>query len=180
MNDAAHRTDSSTRERSGFVSGDGAGLFAQGLTAEEARALLVADGPNELSRKGTRSVWTIMGEALREPMLMLLLAGGLVYLLLGARVEALILLGFASFSIVLTVVQETRTEHVLEALRDLSAPRALVIRDGQSVRIALFPKRPRISFTPPRLPVRACQRDGPDRPDGNCHSHSSPARPGCA
>lgn len=136
MNKAAQESDSSTRERSSSVSGDEAGLFTQGLTAEEARALLDAEGPNELPRKGTRSVWTIMVEVLREPMLLLLLAGGLVYLLLGDRVEALILLGFASFSIVLTVVQETRTEHVLEALRDLSAPRARVIRDGQSVRIA--------------------------------------------
>lgn len=77
-----------------------------------------------------------MGEVLREPMFALLLAGGGVYLLLGSQLEAVILLGFASFSIVLTVIQETRTEHVLEALRDLSAPRALVIRDGQRIRIA--------------------------------------------
>ena len=73
---------------------------------------------------------------LREPMLALLMAGGVAYLLLGDRTEALILLGFATFSIVVTVVQETRTEHVLEALRDLSAPRALVIRDGARVLVA--------------------------------------------
>lgn len=69
-------------------------------------------------------------------MLALLLAGGVIYLLLGDLSEALILLGFATFSIAITVIQETRTEHVLEALRDLSAPRALVIRDGARVRIA--------------------------------------------
>jgi Ca2+-transporting ATPase len=69
-------------------------------------------------------------------MLALLLAGGVAYLLLGNRTEALILLAFATFSIVITVVQESRTENVLEALRDLSAPRALVIRDGERVRIA--------------------------------------------
>ncbi len=75
-------------------------------------------------------------EVLREPMLALLLAGGVAYLLLGDLTEALILLGFATFSVIVTVIQETRTEHVLEALRDLSAPRALVIRDGERVRIA--------------------------------------------
>ncbi len=73
---------------------------------------------------------------LREPMLALLLAGGVAYLLLGSLTEALILLAFATFSVGVTVVQEARTEHVLEALRDLSAPRALVIRDGVRVRIA--------------------------------------------
>ncbi len=69
-------------------------------------------------------------------MLALLLAGGIAYLLLGDLAEALILLAFATFSVAVTVIQETRTEHVLEALRDLSAPRALVIRDGGRIRIA--------------------------------------------
>ncbi len=69
-------------------------------------------------------------------MLALLLGGGFVYLLLGDVTEALILLVFAAMSTVITVIQETRTERVLEALRDLTSPRALVIRDGQRTRIA--------------------------------------------
>ena len=109
---------------------------AGGLTADAARARLEADGPNELPRAGQRSVLRIAIEILREPMLVLLLAGGVAYLLLGDTTEALILLAFATFSVVVTVIQETRTEHVLAALRDLSAPRALVIRDGQRLRIA--------------------------------------------
>ncbi|HSQ95625.1 MAG TPA: cation-translocating P-type ATPase [Croceibacterium sp.] len=108
----------------------------RGLTTDAARARLAEDGPNELARAGRRSLRRIAVEVLREPMLALLLAGGLVYLLLGDLAEALILLGFATFSIVVTVVQETRTEHVLEALRELSAPRAMVIRDGVRIRIA--------------------------------------------
>ncbi len=107
-----------------------------GLSASEAQVRLADDGPNELPRPGSRSALKIVGEVLREPMLALLLAGGVAYLVLGDLTEALILLAFALFSIVLTVVQETRTEHVLEALRDLSAPRAMVIRDGERVRIA--------------------------------------------
>jgi P-type Ca2+ transporter type 2C len=68
-------------------------------------------------------------------MLAMLLAAGAIYLLLGDSTEALILILFAGLSIVITIIQEARTEHVLEALRDLSAPRALVIRDGETVRI---------------------------------------------
>jgi Ca2+-transporting ATPase len=75
-------------------------------------------------------------EVLREPMLALLLAGGVAYLLLGDLTEALVLLAFATFSVGITVIQEARTEHVLEALRDLSAPQALVIRDGRRLHIA--------------------------------------------
>jgi len=101
-----------------------------GLTADAARARLAVDGPNELPRTGQRSVWRIALGVVKEPMLALLLLGGIAYLLLGSLSEALILLAFASFSIIVTVVQEARTEHVLEALRDLSAPRALVVRAG--------------------------------------------------
>jgi P-type Ca2+ transporter type 2C len=69
-------------------------------------------------------------------MMALLLGGGVIYMALGDRTEALILLAFATLSVSITVVQETRTEHVLEALRDLTSPRALVIRDGERKRIA--------------------------------------------
>ncbi len=110
--------------------------MTDGLSSSEASARLAADGPNELAKAGRRSALRIVGEVLREPMLALLLVGGIAYLLLGDLAEALILLAFATFSVAVTVIQETRTEHVLEALRDLSAPRALVVRDGARVRIA--------------------------------------------
>jgi Ca2+-transporting ATPase len=107
-----------------------------GLTTDEAAKRLPVEGPNELPRAGARSVLRIALEVLREPMLSLLLGGGIVYLLLGDRTEALILLIFASLSVAITVIQEARSERVLEALRDLSAPRALVIRDGVRARVA--------------------------------------------
>lgn len=93
-------------------------------------------GFNELPRPDHRTPLRIVLEVLREPMLALLLAGGGIYLLLGDFKEALILIVFAGMSVVITVVQETRSERVLDALRDLSSPRALVIRDGNRKRIA--------------------------------------------
>ncbi|HWT98901.1 MAG TPA: cation-translocating P-type ATPase [Terriglobales bacterium] len=107
-----------------------------GLSSAEAAARLKRHGYNELPRPDRRTIWRILREVLTEPMLALLLTGGAIYLLLGSLQEALILLFFASFSVVVTVVQETRTESVLEALRDLTSPRALVIRDGSRKRIA--------------------------------------------
>jgi len=106
-----------------------------GLSSSQARELLERDGPNELPRAHRRTHLRIVFEVLREPMLALLLGAGGVYLLLGDATEALILLAFACFSIGITVVQEARTEHVIETLRDLSAPRALVIRDGETIRV---------------------------------------------
>lgn len=107
----------------------------QGMAEEKAARLLKAEGYNELPRHEHRTALTIVLEVLREPMLALLLAGGIIYFLLGDREEALILLAFASMSIMITVIQETRTERVLEALRDLTSPRALVIRNGARRRI---------------------------------------------
>jgi len=107
-----------------------------GLSEIEAQGRLRSEGYNELAHAERRTPLRIVLEVLREPMLALLVAGGLIYLLLGDLKEALILLTFAILSVVITVVQETRTERVLEALRDLTSPRALVIRGGARRRIA--------------------------------------------
>ena len=111
-------------------------VLTTGLTQAEAAARLAADGPNELHRERQRGLAGIALDVLREPMLALLLGAGLIYLVLGDLGEALVLVSFAALSIVITVVQESRTERALEALRDLTSPRALVIRDGQRLRIA--------------------------------------------
>lgn len=108
----------------------------RGLTEADAQARLQAEGYNELPRPDRRTPLRIVLDVLREPMLALLIGGGAIYLVLGDLSEALILLVFATLSIVITIVQETRTEQVLEALRDLTSPRALVIRNGEPKRIA--------------------------------------------
>ena len=108
----------------------------RGLSAAEVAARQIAEGYNELPRAQRRTPLRIVIEVVREPMLALLLGGGAIYLALGDLKEALMLLTFATLSILITVVQETRTEQVLEALRDLTSPRALVIRDGVRQRIA--------------------------------------------
>jgi len=107
-----------------------------GLTEADAQARLKTHGYNELPRANRRTAFRIILEVLREPMFALLLGSGAIYLVLGDLKEAIILLAFASLSVVITVIQEARTERVLEALRDLTSPRALVIRDGERRRIA--------------------------------------------
>jgi Ca2+-transporting ATPase len=75
-------------------------------------------------------------EVAREPMFLLLIAGSIVYIALGDTSEALALLASVLIIIGITLYQERRTERALDALRDLSSPRALVIRDGTQQRIA--------------------------------------------
>lgn len=108
----------------------------RGLSEADAQTRLKTEGYNELPKSDQRTPLRIILEVVREPMLALLLGGGVIYLALGDLTEALILVVFATLSVLITVVQETRTERVLEALRDLTSPRALVIRNGERKRIA--------------------------------------------
>jgi len=109
--------------------------IVNGLSESEAAARLSAEGYNELPRARQRTVLRIAVEILKEPMFGLLLASGAIYLLLGDLQEALFLLAFAMISIGIAIVQESRSENVLRALRDLTSPRALVIRGGVRRRI---------------------------------------------
>jgi Ca2+-transporting ATPase len=107
-----------------------------GLTEAEVQERLEKDGPNELPTARKRRIWQILLDVVREPMFLLLIACGVLYLILGDLEEALMLLGFVFVVMAITLYQEQKTERALEALRDLSSPRALVIRDGRRQRIA--------------------------------------------
>ena len=107
-----------------------------GLTAAAAAERLKQHGFNELPSPDRRSFLRILAEVVREPMFMLLIGGGVIYLLMGDRIEALLLILFASLSVTITIIQESRSENVLEALRNLASPRAVVIRDGKRLQIA--------------------------------------------
>ena len=107
-----------------------------GLTSEEAARRLARSGPNVLPGSIPRSLARIVIGVLVEPMFLMLLVAGVLYLALGDRAEAAFLLSFVFVVIAITLTQERKTQRALESLRELSAPRALVIRGGLEVRIA--------------------------------------------
>ncbi|MDD5177064.1 MAG: cation-translocating P-type ATPase [Sterolibacterium sp.] len=109
--------------------------FLPGLTTAEVATRQASAGYNVLETDQGRSLFGIAVEVLREPMFLLLLGAGSIYLLMGDVHEAMILLGFVVVIMAITIFQERRTERALDALRDLSSPRALAIRDGNPVRI---------------------------------------------
>jgi len=109
---------------------------AAGLTQEEARRRLAAEGPNDLPSAKRPSLLALVLEVVREPMFGLLLAAGGIYALIGDLAEAAVLMLFASISVFIAIIQRGRSERVLEALRDMASPRALVVRDGEERRIA--------------------------------------------
>ena len=106
-------------------------LPERGLTRHEAAARLAAAGRNELPAQGRRTLLRIAFGVFREPMFLMIVTAGLLYLFLGDTGEALLLLAFVGIVLGITIVEERKTERVLEALRDLSSPRVRVLRDGE-------------------------------------------------
>ena len=111
-------------------------LENSGLASEIAAKRLKLEGYNELPNAKKRNLLHIIINIIKEPMFALLMGGGLVYFLLGNLLDAIFLLVFACLSVMITIVQESRSEKVLEALRNLASPRALVMRDGKQMHIA--------------------------------------------
>jgi len=106
-----------------------------GLSESEATKRLREEGYNELPSQGKQNILVIFLHVIFEPMLLLLLGAGLIYILLGEKQDAIMLLIFVFVVVGITFYQERKTERALEALKNLSSPRALVIRDGQQKRI---------------------------------------------
>lgn len=107
----------------------------RGLSSAAAQARLAADGPNELSSVQARGIPAMAWDVAKEPMFLLLVACGALYLVLGEPREAAVLLIFVLIVMGMTLYQEQRTERAVAALRDLASPRALVLRDGERRRI---------------------------------------------
>ncbi|WP_353148890.1 cation-translocating P-type ATPase [Pollutimonas bauzanensis] len=107
-----------------------------GLSAKEASARLLKEGFNRLPSSAPKSLLAILYSVAGEPMFLMLLCAGGIYLILGDKTEAAFLMASVFVIILITLVQERKTQRALESLRDLSAPRALVIRDGQERRIS--------------------------------------------
>ncbi|MCT6718717.1 cation-translocating P-type ATPase [Acidovorax sp. K2F] len=107
-----------------------------GLDPALAAQRLREEGPNELGISQRRTLRDMAWDVVREPMFLLLLGAGAIYLAMGDAHEALILLGFVVIIMAITVLQERRTDNALNTLRDLSSPRALALRGGTMVHIA--------------------------------------------
>lgn len=108
----------------------------KGLSQHEADRLHTKFGFNEIPDKGKRTILHILVHVVKEPMFSLLLLAALVYLVIGSLEDAFLLTIFIALSIGITVYQENKSEKAIEALKQLSSPRALVMREGQIIRIA--------------------------------------------
>lgn len=105
------------------------------LTEAQARERIARAGFNELDAPPQRGFASIVRSTLSEPMFAMLLAAAALYLMLGNIGEGALLVGGAMLSVGLVVMQETRNERALAALRSLAAPTARVLRAEGEKRI---------------------------------------------
>ena len=107
-----------------------------GLTSARVAEKIRLEGLNSLPSSKPKNLFTLALGVIKEPMFILLVACGSLYLVLGQLQEGLMLLGFVFVIMGIEFFQEKKTEKALDALKDMASPRALVIRDGVETRVA--------------------------------------------
>jgi Ca2+-transporting ATPase len=104
-----------------------------GLSAEDARHRFESVGPNALQAARGVSPWTLLAGQFKNVLIVILLAATALSALLGHGVEAIAITVIVLFAVLLGFVQEYRAERSIEALREMAAPRATVIRGGEEI-----------------------------------------------
>ncbi len=104
-----------------------------GLTTAEVSRRLVEHGPNELQAAHRISPWAILFQQFKNVLIVILLVATGLSAFLGHGVEAAAIAVIVLFAVILGFVQEYRAERAIEALRQMAAPTATALRNGQKV-----------------------------------------------
>ena len=131
---------------------------SSGLTSDEAATRLAQYGPNELQAAHRVSPWEILIEQFKNVLILILLGATVISLFLGHGVESIVIAVIVLFAVGLGFVQEYRAERAIEALKQMAAPTASVLRDGNEVKIPareLVPGDVVILHTGDRVPADA-------------------------
>jgi Ca2+-transporting ATPase len=103
----------------------------EGLSAAEAASRLTRYGPNELQAAHRVSPWSLLLDQFKNVLIIILLVAAALSVFLGHGVEAVAIAVIVLFAVLLGFVQEYRAERAIEALRQMAAPTAKVVRDGK-------------------------------------------------
>ena len=103
----------------------------RGLSEDAVRERRLEHGPNELRGKAAPPLWSLVLDQLKNFVVVLLIVAGVVSFALGDEIEAAAILVIVFLNAVIGVVQESRAEASLAALKKLAAPEARVVRDGK-------------------------------------------------
>ena len=102
-----------------------------GLSSGEAAARLVRYGANAVAPSHGTPWWRRVVLQLRDPLVLVLLAAGVLTTATGDLTDAAVILLVVVVNTSVGVAQEVRADHAVAALRELTAPVTRVVRDGQ-------------------------------------------------
>ena len=108
----------------------------RGLTADEAGKRLARDGPNELTEKPRPGFLALLWDQFNNYLVIILIVAALIALALGEYVDSIAIMCIVVLNAIIGVVQESKAEQALAALKKMAAPTAQVLRDGRQVTVA--------------------------------------------
>ena len=111
------------------------GSSSSGLTSLEVKKRIRKYGLNEIRRGKKKSALAFFGGQFKDPLLILLILAGVLSVSIGEMVEGIVMFAIVLLNAILGFVQEYRAEKAMEALQKLSAPMAVVIRDGEEQKV---------------------------------------------
>ena len=109
--------------------------YLHGLSPEEAQRILEEHGPNELAERARPSFWKLLLDQFNNFLIIILIVAALVSLVMGEYVDAGAIMAIVILNAVLGVIQESKAEEALAALKKMAAPEAIVMRGGRTVTV---------------------------------------------
>lgn len=106
-----------------------------GLSSADAKLILEKNGPNKLQGKKKKSTFQLFLSQINDAMIYILLVAAVISAIVGEISDAIIILIVIFVNAIIGVIQESKAEKALEALKSMSTPKALVKRDGSIIEI---------------------------------------------
>ncbi|HSK67072.1 MAG TPA: HAD-IC family P-type ATPase, partial [Anaerolineales bacterium] len=106
-----------------------------GISQKEAAERAEKYGPNEIKSAQRISAWSILLDQFKNVLILILLGATILSLFLGHGIESIVIAVIVLFAVLLGFIQEYRAERAIEALRQMAAPTASVIRDGKEIQV---------------------------------------------
>jgi len=110
-------------------------VHRRGLSTDEASRLLAEHGPNRLTRQRGPSAWAVLGRQFASPLIYALLASAVVAVVVGDLADGAVVLGVVVLNALIGFVQEHRAGRAIQALAQLVAEPATVLRDERWTRV---------------------------------------------
>lgn len=104
----------------------------KGLQEDQVKKRLEEEGYNEIADREKVPTWKLFLETFKDAMVVVLLIAAIVQLVLGEVIESIIIFLVILLNSIISVVQTKKAESSLDALRDMSAPEAKVVRNGST------------------------------------------------